>query len=329
MRTYLARILVSTTLLVVFVPNTCAQDQWVVRCFYELTVMGSPKIEECRPPNAERAAVTDGLFENATVWLLGLGFQAPVLDEHIEAWDGRFLAKAIMDTSLARSRHFSTGALASYQVYASLSPSPPSMWLAGWNFPSDIATPAHELFHAVQAAEVGGVERYHELSKVDASGCPDGEALSWILEGTAEAVAVASSPGASLNFNTPNYSKPLYDCKDKERAYEMAHFWLSVGTELSSSARVEYLREIFDPSRGRGLQTDRGLTGVHKGLTESRNGGLYELYPQVIALHANDKKFYEDEADGIEVPEITLEFDPSVPDEATERGEVERVAARA
>jgi hypothetical protein len=338
--------------LVVLGSRPASAQTWVVKCFYERdSFTDDPLLVDCRDDLKPRADFVAGQLDSATAWLEGLGFQKPV----IEPDGGSYRARAIVTEDLAARVNFRPKSLATYQTFGAVSGSAPMMYLRGWNLttaadlepgPADapdsardttalldaMATPAHELFHAVQAGELGSVGAYRALTE-EASGtatCPAAEALSWIVEGTAEAVALASlralpvTSGGGLPEPSPTYPLPLYDCTDP---YAVSHFWLAIGEELGSRAKIEYLKDLFEA----GVSfTNTGLDRVHSVLGEAAPGrdGLEGLYVDVIARHANDRQYYEWEDEGIEVEELFFNFE-AVSITETRRGELKPVATNA
>jgi hypothetical protein len=137
-------------------------------------------------------------------------------------------------------------------------------------------SPVHELFHGVQYGYVASLPR----------------SLLWIREGTAEAVrhAWAKKTYGGSELAARDYDYPLHQprvgagCTKNTEAYDTGHFWYHLGADIGAVDRIAYLRSVLDE-----LSADagnRGLKAVAKALNP--HGGLYDLYPQFIARHADD-----------------------------------------
>lgn len=168
----------------------------------------------------------------------------------------------------------------------------------------------HELFHGVQ-------QSYEPIR-------PTKEALGWIWEGTAEAVryAWAEHKYGSVRVPSMDYDFPLnqpYDSAGPEGsgAYYTAHFWYHLGGDIGSEGRVAYFQEVLAELDHGTDVANRGLAPVARAL-ESHDGGLYNLYPQLIAHHANDVDFFDHEkpirlAPGDRIVDDEAIYDPLEP----------------
>ena len=150
----------------------------------------------------------------------------------------------------------------------------------------------HELFHAIQLAYRG--EAFFELP-VSSSDAADPHNLmhlrGWITEGTAEAVAQAwvnHNGAGQVQGSGRRHDHPLHEPVAILDAYGTASFWLFLGAEIESEARIAYLEEMLQMSE---LSTGNGVSGVDEFLKP--NGGLFALFPRFLAKLPVDGAFGE------------------------------------
>ena len=145
-------------------------------------------------------------------------------------------------------------------------------------------TAAHEAFHAVQ-----GSYAYFNTA---------GDAYDWITEGTAQAVEAAwmghdqgldvlGAGGHAYVYGPRHYDHALAEPAGASQRYATGHFWLALGQELGAPARVGYLAAMLAGLDGQG----NGLAGVDAALRA--DGGLYSLYPRVMARFARAERHYD------------------------------------
>lgn len=150
----------------------------------------------------------------------------------------------------------------------------------------------HELVHAIQLAYRG--EAFFELpvSSNDAADLHNLMHLrGWITEGTAEAVAQAwvnHNGTGQVQGSGRRHDHPLHEPVAILDAYGTARFWLFLGAEIESEARIAYLEEMLQVSD---LSTGNGVSGVDEFL--KTKGGLFALFPRYLATLPVDGTFGE------------------------------------
>lgn len=143
----------------------------------------------------------------------------------------------------------------------------------------------HELFHAVQ-------QSYEPIM-------PTLGPLMWIWEGTADAVrhAWAEHTYGNAYVLPRHYDDPLNEPRSTptshQNAYDTSHFWYHIGGDIGSEGRIAYLQGVFEELARDTDVAHYGLAPVVAAL-EGYDGGLYNLYPQFIARHANEDKAFRD-----------------------------------
>lgn len=250
-------------------------------------------------------------LEGGTAWLRRLGFRAPDVHPHT---DGTYKAMMVADAEV--DRRTGTEVIAAYRWSDGLLTGEPTraLWLRRSALDSievagdgrlldmtptgdgeDLASAVHEVFHGVQAA-------YRD---------PDDNAeTEWIWEGMAEAVMHEwmRTQGRPYELRETDYSDALSVSADD--GYDREHFWLSVGELLDPDDRIGYLRHVL-ATEGRWGRTplptlDAGLRRAAEAadaITPYR-GGLYDLYPQVIAQHTTPDHFASVTAVEVGTPDV-------------------------
>ena len=261
---------------------------------------------DCAPANE----VYEVALEEGSKWLSGLGFKEPTLGTVIED-DVRWVAT--IDDTKEPEKIFGVYYPTSNELYLR-SDRFFAMGEAGQSFDdprfrvemSNMFTPVHEVFHAVQGSyeiEVG----YNTDSGHD-----------WIFEGGAEAVlrsyADTYAPGLNVVLRPRFFDFPLHEPPQKADTYGTWSFWLKLGKLVNSPGRIAYMTEILSED----LSAHNGLEGVDKALQPF--GGFYELVPKVFATAP--KQFLPRP-----LVKVTIDHDQSVSQE-TIAATVKKVAGR-
>ncbi|MEM6328078.1 MAG: hypothetical protein AAF791_13270, partial [Bacteroidota bacterium] len=159
-----------------------------------------------------------------------------------------------------------------------------------------LATPVHELFHAVQEAT---------LAPHDSSAAQHG----WIVEGTAVASEYAWNQklyGTFGLFGRPDYTLPLTDTLTAN-IYSLGHFWYRAGDLLTpaDTSALAALRFVFAQSAG---WPGDGVAAVDQGLREAAAhfesprafaSGISGVYPYVLAQFTDER--YHSRVDSVSV----------------------------
>lgn len=148
----------------------------------------------------------------------------------------------------------------------------------------------HELFHAVQ----------HAFDSFQS-----GNVANWVKEGTAEAVGRTWSKASAHGRLSPrDFSESLHRRAPPIETYDDEAFWRAVSREYTTGETYAYLVRLF---------SEQGLAGDELAAVERTLGdefglqdGLAEVYPQVVARHLEEERFYGDLA------EIELAFPDTV-----------------
>ena len=212
-------------------------------------------------------------LDRATAWLHGLGFPEPAVDRWGD--DDRYVAVIGPDTmrvdgSIAHG-YYRKGA-GGYLVVNTTH----FFQLDGED--DNRGTPAHELFHAVQAA-------------YPASSTARGEA-DWIVEGTAQAVEAAylgrfegvrvmGEGGHAYVYGVRNYGAPVHEPPEAgQQEYATSHFWLALGETLGSTDRVAYLHDA--------LRVSDQHPGALLDEVTADAGGFAEVFPRLLGRYATN-----------------------------------------
>lgn len=183
-----------------------------------------------------------------------------------------------------------------------------------------IGAPIHELFHAIQMADVPAITLDPKYA--------------WITEGMAQSVLyewLHKAGIAEADFKYPSREHRYYDIAlhqprcdtvNGERrlgCYATHYFWTWTGRHIGSRDNIQYLQALLKQD----LSADYGLAGVDAGLRQFDPKGLYNLYPEFIAKFADNERHFES------IEQQQLAYDPQQETTATVQARVEPVAARA
>lgn len=144
----------------------------------------------------------------------------------------------------------------------------------------DVRTLAHELFHAVQFG-YGAFEP-----------CAPTAVDAWIREGTSEAVGLswaAQGSGHSFPYSDRSYSERLHRDVGGDAVYDDEVFWRAV-SRLYDDGKYSFLIPVFEALERTGTTGNDALQAVDEGLDPL--GGLWEVYPRVIAEELDQERFY-------------------------------------
>ena len=224
--------------------------------------------EDCQ----DAGAVFAEQLQRAAQWLDGLGFRSPVLERSLRgAWR----------VILSRERADDLDSLGFYQPGArELVLHPTSYFAVGRPGESPdgpgmrrrqgtvMFVAVHELFHAIQEAYIPELrEAEHE----------------WIVEGTAEAVALAYATYADreldVTIETRTFDHPIHrpdPALGIYGPYETWLFWAALGQELGARDDVAYLADLMQVD----LVPHAGVSGLDRFL--GPNGGLHAVLPRVF-----------------------------------------------
>ncbi|MEO0558335.1 MAG: hypothetical protein AAF170_09140 [Bacteroidota bacterium] len=183
--------------------------------------------------------------------------------------------------------------------------------------------PAHELFHAVQAAYGRPTGVPGPSACVRRGGQAKIGAEDWAWEGMSSAVQIRylerdrtvqfQHPYRSSRFAawTRYFDHPLHEPRHRKPphtetlswycGYGSWYFWYAAGEMLGDTPieKIGYLQYVLDGSQD---WSDLGLANVDSGLKDAAevygtsrryDEGLFEVYPAFIAEYADDKRFYE------------------------------------
>lgn len=246
--------------------------EWMVVCG-DASEAALPEAS-CQDDRAGGSASAARTFlEEASVWLEGLGFR----EAHPKPISGPHLA-TISDRKVENALGFYDGERLYLSSQFDVAMGTTENELARQT--SELGTPVHELFHAVQDGYGGAVHARVPL---------------WIVEGTANAVMYAwfrkHHPGASRQIRHRIYDAPLHEPPSENAAYDTHYFWSELGDLLGSRADVAYLDEVLSQDD---LVSGSGVPGVHRALEKWNREGLYDLYPAFIARSADEERYFDD-----------------------------------
>ena len=233
-------------------PHACPDGSWTVRC----------ALADCG--GMEDVYQQD--LEGVTRWLIGLGFEGLLVENVAQTCKAHISNETFDPETGTHSRAVYKPGVKQLHLRPDLgSDLGEARTETEWNDAlRDLYVPVHEVFHAVQ-------EAYAPEMAAD---------LSWIDEGTAEAVTIAyvtqAEPSNRFTGSVRRFDRPLHrpDIEALED-YDTSPFWLLVGKRLGSPGQVGYLRDVFLE-----LGNDRsgtGLPAVDAGLAPY--GGLHGLLP--------------------------------------------------
>lgn len=257
---------------------------------------------ECNQANISGAAANARYdLQEASKWLKGLGFKAPVISI-MPTIGGKEEGETIKNPNgveinnvtsvkyvayISDKKNEDTDGSKSYGLYNSnhvlyLSSNTYFTLKGKKNSPDKIGTSVHELFHAVENAYMGE-EQFRGGNKYD-----------WMTEGMADAVILAYldkthsgqvSDGVNLQYvkNDRYYDYPLHEPKDVEddtcgECYNTRSFWYTLGGILRSNGRIGYLHDVLSED----MKPNAGIDATHKALTKYHDEGLYHFYPEFI-----------------------------------------------
>lgn len=312
------RRLLATTLALILCVPAAAQTGWT------LVENGQPVAGQDTRGTAAHAIRTE--LEQGTAWLTGLGFNAPDVETYD---DGSYQATIESDAEV--DDRVGSDVIAVYRWTPGLFSAPlRALWLrhsaltsidvdANGNLTDltpdgdgeSLASAVHEVFHGVQAT----YRKPEETSRND-----------WIWEGMAEGAMHEwmRQQGRPYELRETDYTDPLAVSYDG--GYDREHFWLSIGDLLDPENRITYLPPLLNHSgdwEHRPLETlDAALRAAAAEMNAigPYRGGLYDLYPQVLAQHTTEDHYYASS-----IAEVEIE----TPSTSTARNEIEPLSADA
>ncbi len=263
---------------------------------------------ECNQDNISGAAANARYdLQEASKWLKGLGFRAPIITimptvnvngegETIKDPTNGSEVNNVTNVKyvayISDKKNEDTDGTKSYGLYNTdhilyLSSNTYFTLKGKKNSPDKIGTSVHELFHAVENAYMGD-EQFKGGNKYD-----------WMTEGMADAVIlayldkmhpgqVADGVGVQYAKTDRYYDYPLHEPKDVKdnscgECYNTRSFWFTLGGILKSDGRIGYLHDVLSED----MKPNAGIDATHKALTKYHEQGLYHYYPEFIRKRSN------------------------------------------
>ncbi len=286
------------------------------------------------PPLGERgvfAAKHEGILEGASTWFQSLGFAPPLqlttdgFDLEVGAGDG-YLAVLKPDESEVGSSHKTSGLM-----WLTTHPGFLAVDTPTWTLME--ASAVHEVYHAVQKGSNASLVQRMNGNPPQVEGCLGDSDLDWFVEGTAAMVQIRWLEGQLGDWGHPflgssraawvrEFDQPLvrgllpYEHQESSVEPTMTametvswacdygtwYLWYAIGDLIGRTPEeaVTYTRFILE---GTEPWDDGGVANVDAGLKAAAaaydaigpfRGGLYDLYPEVVAQYLTADRFYGD-----------------------------------